>query len=213
MIDLLDNFGGQSHALSIARYGKQSLFRARVIESLHRRAQEILRDNRADLTRSGLLNRVRFVQNQKIVRKEKSAFTFHLLLGASEEHEKERVIDDDDLRVLEFPPGALIKAAIALSTRFLRTNVGLATNLCPNFCVRFKRQITQRAVSCSRRPRSNLLQLVLLRRGEEIVLLLARAQKPARTNIILPAFNQRCLERLWENFLQNRNVFVEKLLL
>src|SRR5207248_11745872 len=132
--------------------------------------QEILRDHRADLTASGLLNRVRFVRHQKIGGKEKPAFTFHLLLDASEEHEKERVIDDDDLRVLEFPSGALIKAAIALSTRFLRTNVGLATNLCPHFCVRFKRQITQLADPCSHPPSSTLFQLVLLRSGEEIVL-------------------------------------------
>ena len=172
-----------------------------------------MRDDRPDLTRSDLLNRVRFVQNQKIVGKEKSAFTFHLLLDASQEHEQQRVIDDDDLGVLEFPPGALIKTAIALPTRFLGTNVGLATNLCPNFCVRLERQIAECTVSCSRRPRSNLFQLILLRAGEQIVLLFARAQKPARANVILAAFDQRRIERLCENFLQNRNVFVEKLLL
>src|SRR5690349_13155422 len=109
MINLLNNFGGQSHALSVTRYGKQSFFRTRVIEPLHGRAQEILRDGRSELTRSGLLNRMRFVQNQKIVGKEKPAFTFDLLLDASQEHEKKRVIDDDELRVLEFPSGALIE--------------------------------------------------------------------------------------------------------
>src|SRR5205823_13791217 len=103
--------------------------------------------------------------------------------------------------------------AIALATRFLSANMRLAANLRPDLGAWLEGQIAKRAVSGSRRPRSNLFQLILLRAGEEIVLLFARAQKPARTNVILAAFDQCRIERLCENFLQNRNVFVEKLLL
>src|SRR5689334_5570244 len=156
---------------------------------------------------------MRFVQNQKIVGKEKPAFTFDLLLHASQEHEKERVIDDGDLRVLEFPPGALIKTMIALSTRFLSTNMRLAANLRPDLGAWLEGEITQRSVSCPGRPRRNFFQLVLLRTGKEIVLLLTRAQKSARANIILPALDQRGIESFRQNLLQNRNVFIEKLLL
>ena len=94
------------------------------------------------------------------------------------------------MRVLEFSPGALIKTAIALPTKFLGANVGLAANLPPNLHIWLEGQIAQRAVPCSRRPEGDFFQLVLLRPGEEIVLLLARTQQPARTNIILPAFDQ-----------------------
>src|SRR5207248_6319054 len=138
LIDLLDSFRGQSNAFGIARHGKQSLFRACIIEALHRRPQKILRNDRADLAGSGLLDRMCLVQNQKIVGKEKPAFTFHLLLYASQEHEKQRVIDDDDLRVLEFSPGTLIKTAIALSTNFPGANVSFTANLRPNLRVRLK---------------------------------------------------------------------------
>src|SRR6266700_8329255 len=123
---------------------------------------------------------MRFIQNQKIVGKQKSAFTFHLLLHTTQEYEKQRVIDHHDLRVLEFSAGALIKTAIALPARFLATNVGLAANLRPNLRVWLEGQIAQRSVSGSRCPGRDLFQLVLLRPGKEIILLVARAQKPAR---------------------------------
>jgi hypothetical protein len=111
------------------------------------------------------------------------------------------VIDNYDRRALEFSPGALVKAAVALPTKFLGANVGLAANLRPNLRVWLERQIAQRAVARSRRPKGNFFELVLLWPGEEIVLLFARAQQPARTNIILPAFDQRRIESLGQNFL------------
>src|SRR5207253_11182333 len=118
----------------------------------------------------------------------------------TQEHEKQRVIDDHDLRALEFSPGALIKTAVALPARFLGTNVGLAANLRPNLCIWLEGQIAQRAVARSRRPGGDFFELVLLRPGEEIVLLLSRPQQPARADIILPAFDQRRLESLGQNF-------------
>ena len=144
---------------------------------------------------------MRLVQNQEIVGEQKSALPFHLLLHPAQEHEKQRVIDNYDRRALEFSPGALIKAAVALPTRFLGANVGLAANLRPNLRVWLERQIAQRAVARSRRPDGDFFELVLLRPGEKIVLLLARAQQPARTNIILPAFDQCRIEGLGQNFL------------
>src|SRR6266700_4811068 len=127
---------------------------------------------------------MRLIQNQKIVGKQKSAFTFHLLLHATQKHEKQRVIDHHDLRVLEFSAGALIETAIALPARFLSANVGLAANLRPNLRVRLEGQIAQRAVARSRRPGGDFFKFDLLRSSKEIILLLAGAQKPARTNII-----------------------------
>ena len=57
---------------------------------------------------------LRFVQNQKIIGKKKPAFTFHLLLDTSQEHEKERMIDDDDLRVLDRVDDDLDRARAAM---------------------------------------------------------------------------------------------------
>src|SRR6266550_3594357 len=67
-VDLVDNFRGQANAIGVARHCKQSFFRAGVVKTLHRRTQKILRNHRPDLARSDLFDRVRFIQNQEIVR-------------------------------------------------------------------------------------------------------------------------------------------------
>ena len=160
-----------------------------------------MRNDLSDLARSRLLHRVRFIQNQEILGKQKSTLAFHLFLDSAQQHEEQGVINDHDRRVLEFSTGSLIKTAIALPTNFPGADVSFTANLRPNLRVRLKRQIAQRAVTCPGRPRSNLFQLVLFRAGKEIVLLLARTQQPAWTYIILPALDQRGLERFRQNFL------------
>src|SRR5207237_10148367 len=101
-----------------ARHCKRSFLPACVIETLHRCTQKVLRNHRPDLAGSGLLNRMRLVQNQEIVGEEKSALPFDLLLHPAQEHEKQRVINNYDRRALEFSTRELIEGAVEFQPNY-----------------------------------------------------------------------------------------------
>ena len=77
-IGLLGERSGERHARSVARDGEKAFLRPRVVEPLDRRAQTVLRNSHADLARSHLFERVRFVEDQEVVR-EKITFLAFLL--------------------------------------------------------------------------------------------------------------------------------------
>ena len=118
---------------------------------------------------------MRFVENDEVVWEKVTAFAFFLLVWTSQKHEKQRVIDDDDVRREKPLARLLIKAGRLLSAAFPRADVRLAANLGPNFWIRLNRQITERAVAGRPHPFRESRQLVLLRPGEKLVLLLEGA--------------------------------------
>src|SRR6266545_3788764 len=67
-INVIDQFRRESDANRIAHYGEKSFARARIVEPLDRRSQSVLRDDGADLPRSDLLDGVRFIENDEIIR-------------------------------------------------------------------------------------------------------------------------------------------------
>ena len=66
-----------------------------------------MRNADPDLARSDLLDRVRFVENDEVVREEETALAFRLFLGRAEQHEKQGVIDHDHVRGEEAFAGLL----------------------------------------------------------------------------------------------------------
>ncbi len=88
-----------------------------------------------------------------------------------------------------------------------------AANLRPNFWIGLDRQIAERSIARSARPFGQPLQFAPLRAGEKFLLVLQRSLEPARAQIILPAFHQRCLKLDRQHFFQDRNVFVQQLFL
>ena len=160
-----------------------------------------------------MLDGVRFVENNEIVREQVTALPSDLFLGTAEKHEEERVIDHDRVRGEQSFPGLLEKAAATLTAAFHRADVRLAAHLRPDFRVRLDREIAERSVRGGPRPIRDSRQLSRFRGGEQLAGLLDRALQPAWAKIILPAFHQRRLEFDRQNFLQDRDVLMEELLL
>ena len=137
-----------------------------------------------------MLDRVRFIQNQKIVRENESALAFRLFVRLAQQHEQQSVIDHYDIgRLQTFRALADKNNACRWPHVFLRADVRLAANLRPNFRIWLDRQIAERTVARCARPFRQSLQLILLRPGEKLVGLLQRAFQSARAKIILAALS------------------------
>ena len=160
-----------------------------------------MRDADADLPGGDLLDRVRFIENDEVVWKKITAFAFFLLLRASQKHEEQRVIDHDHVGRQQPFARLLVKTVRILPAAFSCADVRLAANLRPNFWVGLDRQIAERAVAGRARPLRESRQLILLRPGEKLVLLLERAFQPPRAKIILPPFHERGFELNRQNLL------------
>jgi len=80
-----------------------------------------------------LFHGVGFVENDEVIWKKKAALAFLLFGRAAEEHEKQSVIEDNDVRGEQTFPGLLIKTARILTAGLLGADVRLAANLCPTF--------------------------------------------------------------------------------
>src|SRR5581483_12013490 len=154
-----------------------------------------------------------FVQNEEVVRKNEAALAFFLYLGTYQHNKQERVVNHQNVRAQQTFPRLLIKTARILAACFLCANVRFATDLYPNFGIRLDRQIAERTVPRGARPFRQPVQLILLRSGEKLIGLLQRTFQSSRTKVILTPLHQRSLKLDRQNLLQNRDVFVKKLLL
>ena len=76
LLRVIDQFSREPYALRIARHGEQTLARSGVVEPLNCRSQPVLRDADANLPGGNLFDCVRFIQNEKIIRKNETAFAF-----------------------------------------------------------------------------------------------------------------------------------------
>ncbi len=82
-IDVIDQFRRESHADRIAHHGEKTFARARIVEPLDRRSQSVLRNADTDLPRRDLLDGVRFIENNEIIREQESALPFFLHVWAT----------------------------------------------------------------------------------------------------------------------------------
>ena len=111
-----------------------------------------MRNADPDLARGDLLDGVRFVEDDEVVREKITALAFLLLFRAAEEHEEQRVIDDDDVRREQSFARLLEETIARLAAGLGRADVRFAANLRPDFRVRLERQIAERAVLRSSAP-------------------------------------------------------------
>ena len=98
-----------------------------------------MRNADADLLGRDLLDRVRFVEYDEVIREQKTALTFFLLLGIAKKHEEQSVIEHDHIRREQFLARLLIKTARILAASFLGADVRFTANLRPHFRIRFDR--------------------------------------------------------------------------
>ncbi len=98
LINVIDQFRRESHASRIAHYGEKTFASTRIVKPLDRRSQSVLRDADTDLLRRNLLDRVRFIENDEIIREQEPALAFFLHIGRSQQNEQQRVIEHDHVR-------------------------------------------------------------------------------------------------------------------
>ena len=134
-VNVIDQFSRESHANRIAHYGEKSFARARIIEPLDSRSQSVLRDADADLLRCYLLDRVRFIENDKIIREQETALPFFLHIRGSEQNEQQRVIEHDDVCRKQPFTRLLVETPWVLAAGLLSADVRFAAHLDPNFWI------------------------------------------------------------------------------
>src|SRR5260370_26664961 len=134
-INVVDQFRREPHASRVAHYSEQSFARSRIVESLNGRSKSVLRNADTDLPGRDLLDRVRFIENDEIVRKNKPALALLLYIRRAEQYEDQRVIEHDYVRSHETLPRLLIKTARILAACFLCADVRFAADLHPNFWI------------------------------------------------------------------------------
>ena len=212
-IDFIHQVGRQSHAGGIPRDGEKPFPRARVVKALNGRAQTVLRNTNPDLARGDLFERVRFIENDEVIRKEISALAFLLFFGTAEQHEKQRVIDHDHIRG-EQSFARLLKKQFEPCPQVFVVQMCASLQTCAQtFGSGSKPRSLSEPSRVLRSPLRNPLQLVLLRPGKELVRLLKRTLEPPWTKVILPPFHKRRIKFHRQNLLQDRDVFVQQLLL
>ena len=153
-----------------------------------------MRDANADLSRRHLLDRVRLVENNEIVWKQKTALALCLLFRVAQQYEEQRVIHHDQVRGEKALASLLVKTVRVLTTGFLGAEVRFAADLVPDFRIGLYREITQRTVAGRAGPFCEPGQFILFRTGEKLIRLLPRALQPARAKIILPPFHEPSVE-------------------
>ena len=84
-IDLIDKLGREADAGAVAHDGKQPFACPYVVEALNRCAQSILRNANSNLARCRLLDGMCFIQNQKIIGKDVTAFVICEFFSAAEQ--------------------------------------------------------------------------------------------------------------------------------
>src|SRR6266550_3364500 len=188
-VNVIDEFRRESHANRIAHYGEKSFARARIVEALDRRSQSVLRYAETDLLRRYLLERVRLIENNEIIRKQKPALPFFLHVGRSKQNEQKRVIEHDHVRRQQTFTCLLIETTRVLATGLLGADMRFAAHLRPNFWIGFDGQITERSIPRCARPFGQPLQFAALRAGEKFLLALQCSLEAARAKIILPTFH------------------------
>src|SRR5262249_4551761 len=88
LINVIDQFRRESHANGISHHGKKSFARARIVKSLDGRSQAVLRYADTDLPRCDLLNGMRLIEDNEIIREQEPAFPVLLHVGGSEQNEQ-----------------------------------------------------------------------------------------------------------------------------
>ena len=201
-----------AHGVRAAQKLEHPFSRLRIIEPMEHVTQSVLGNAQSNLPRGDTLERMGLVENDKVVGENVAAFA---LLGfASAEVEKEQgVIHHHHVRRKKPLSGTLVKAARVFATRSCRADMLFAADLRPDVRVRLDGKIGECSVLRSLRPFVDPLQLALLGRGKQISRAAHRALQPRRTKIVLPPFPQHGLELDGQNLLQNRDVFVNELLL
>ncbi len=152
LLCIVHQISREPYSLRVAHDGEEPFARARVIEPLDCRSQAVLRNPDADLSRGDLLDRVRFIQNEEIIREKETALPFFLRLGASQKHKEQGVIDHQDVGRQQTFARLLIKTARILAARFLCADVRFAADLRPYFRVGLDCEIAERAIVRGARP-------------------------------------------------------------
>ena len=101
-----------------------------------------------------------FVENDEVIWKKKTALATLLFGRAAKKHEKQSVIEHDQVGRKQSLPRLLIKTARILSAGFLGADVRFAANLRPNFWIGLDRQIAERAVARFTRPFRDSIEFV-----------------------------------------------------
>ena len=78
---------------------------------------------------------MRFVKNNEVVRKKKTAFAFLLFGRAAQQHKEQGVIEHNHVGREQSLPGLLIKTARILSAGLLSADVRFTPHLRPHFRV------------------------------------------------------------------------------
>ena len=105
------------------------------------------------------------------------------------------MIEDHDVGRVDPPPRLLVKAARSVAAAgALGANPRLAADQIPDRGVRQRIEIGQRSVACASAPIEDAFEFDGLGRGEEFGTIFQRFPEAARTQVILPAFEQRSVE-------------------
>src|SRR5581483_8585113 len=97
LLCVVDQFGGKAHTRRVPHHREKSFFGSGVVEALNGGSQPVLRNADADLLRRDLFDGVRFVEDDEIVGEKKTTLTALLFVRRTEQHEKQGVIEDNDV--------------------------------------------------------------------------------------------------------------------
>ena len=105
------------------------------------------------------------------------------------------MIEDHDVGRVDPPPRLLVKAARSVAAAgALGADARLAADQIPDGGVRQRIEISQRSVARATTPIEDAFEFDGFGRGEEFGAVFQRFAEAARTQVILPTFEQRSIE-------------------
>jgi len=192
---------------------KEAFFRSRIVEPLHHAAKSELGDFHADVAGGNLLDGVGLVENHEIVGKEESAGAIFRIIDGAEECEKKRVIEDDDMSLANAAAEGLVMAPRGWAACLWCAEVLLAADFVPDEGIGLFEEIAERTVFCREAPFANTLEFAALIGGEKIGGLVEGAGEAGGAEEVLSALQENGFELVRDELLNQRNVFVDELLL
>jgi hypothetical protein len=160
-----------------------------------------------------ILDRMRLVKNDEVLCEENSLLAILDFALASNEREEESVIEHDKVRRLHPAAQRLIEAARVPGAALLSADMLLASHLLPDLRVGLLLKIAKRPIARRETPLADSIKFGALPGSEEVTGLRERTLKPGSTKEIMPSLQQDSFELDREQFLDERDILVDELLL
>src|SRR5262249_38763325 len=153
-------------------------------KAVKRLPQSVLGNGQSDMLRGDAFQRVRLIEDDKVIWIKKTALVRFVGILVAEEGEKQGMVQHHHLRGLGASLSALVEAVGRLSARALRADMALAAHLHPDLRIGFDGEIAERPLAGRFAPLPDAFEFLALGIREKVPGVLNGALKTMRAKVV-----------------------------